>query len=299
MRFSHLFSPPTSPEPRLAVIVLDSHSEPAGALFVDELLDEAPHDLQAFLDSTPAVQRRVRDTVSVALKSGVSPTPPGEYVYAPAVLRPPAIIAIGLNYAEHALELGLDLDADPTVFGLWPNSLAADGDALTWCAPNTAAVDYEVELGVILGADAKDVTPEDALNFVFGYTVVNDVTARDIQFQEKQWIRCKSFDGFTPVGPVVVTADEITDPQNLRLMTTLNGDVMQDASTEDMIRSVAELISFLSRGTTLKAGTLISTGTPAGAGFSRTPQVLLGEGDTVVVSIESIGSVSTTCHVTP
>ena len=298
MRFSHLFSPLSDRTPRLAAVVNGPDGTVSGALFVDELLDEAPRDLQAFLESDPITQRRVRDTISVAIKSGASLTLPEDFSAAPAVLRPPAIIAIGLNYAEHAAELGLDIAANPTVFGLWPNSLAADGDTLTWSESLTAAVDFEVELGVIIGRDVKDASVENALDSVFGYTVVNDITARDIQFREQQWIHCKSFDGFTPVGPVVVTADEIGDPQKLKLLTTVNGVVFQDASTADMIRTVAELVSYLSQGITLKAGTLISTGTPAGAGFSREPRVVLGEGDTVIVSIESIGSVSTTCHVT-
>ncbi len=297
MRFSHLYSPPSDATPRLAVIVTHSDGSISGALLVDELIDEAPRDLQDFLELDAATQRRIRDTISVAIKSGASLTPLEEFSYAPAVLRPPAIIAIGLNYADHAQELGLDLASEPTVFGLWPNSLAADGADLTWSARTTQAVDYEVELGVIIGRDVKDVSIDDALDAVFGYTVVNDITARDIQFREQQWIRCKSFDGFTPVGPVVVTTDELRDPQALKLSTTVNGIVMQDANTADMVRTVAQLVSYLSHGTTLKAGTLISTGTPAGAGFSREPKFVLGEGDTVVVSVESIGSVSTTCHV--
>jgi len=297
MRFSHLYSPPSSQTPRFAVMVNAADGTVAGALFVDELLDEAPRDLQDFLESDTATQRRVRDTISVAIKSGASLTPPAEFVTAPAVLRPPAIIAIGLNYADHAAELGLDIAADPTVFGLWPNSLAGDGDTLTWSEGLSAAVDFEVELGVIIGRDVKDASVDEALASVFGYTVVNDITARDIQFRELQWIRCKSFDGFTPVGPVVVSADELSAPQSLRLTTTVNGIVLQDASTSAMIRSVAELVSFLSQGNTLKAGTLISTGTPAGAGFSRNPKVLLGDGDTVSVSIESIGSVTTHCRI--
>jgi ureidoglycolate lyase len=299
MRFSHLYSPPSETHPRLAVVVLDSNEAPLGAIFVDEILDEAPRDLQEFLESDAARQRRTRDTIAIALKSGASLTPPNEFSFAPAVLRPPAIIAIGLNYADHAEELGLDLAADPTVFGLWPNSLAATGQDLTWSSSLTAAVDYEAELGVIIGRDTKDVTVEEALGSVFGYTVVNDITARDIQFAERQWNRCKSFDGFTPVGPSVVTADEVKDPQKLAITTTVNGVLRQNGNTSSMIKSVAELVSYLSRGTTLKAGTLISTGTPAGAGYSREPKIVLSEGDEVVVSVATLGSVSTTCHVAP
>ena len=137
----------------------------------------------------------------------------------------------------------------------------------------------------------------DALDYVFGYTVVNDITARNLQFSEAQWSRCKSFDGFTPTGPVVVTADQIPDPQDLWLATTVDGRLLQDASTSGMVRSVAELIAFLSRSTTLQPGTLISTGSPGGAGYSRTPPVFLHDGATVTVSCSGIGALTTHCRV--
>ncbi|NBX23064.1 MAG: fumarylacetoacetate hydrolase family protein [Microbacteriaceae bacterium] len=261
-------------------------------------MDEAPRDLQELLERGPEETRRVRDIGTQVLRSGATVTPRAEFSLAPAVLRPPAIIAIGLNYVEHAEELGLNIHADPTVFPLLANSLAADGDTLTWSRALTTQLDFECELGVVIGTRARDVSVDDALHHVFGYTVVNDITARDIQFREQQWSRCKSFDGFTPVGPVVVTRDEIADPQALHLMTTVNGEIMQDSSTRNMIRSVAELIAYLSRHATLLPGTLISTGTPSGAGVSRNPQVLLGDGDTVVVSIEQLGAVTTHCKET-
>ncbi len=291
VRFLHLI-PAGSTQPQLAVEATE------GALVLADVMDDAPRDLQDLIERGDTEVRRVRDTVTNTLRSGVSVTPTAEFERAPSVLRPAAIIAIGLNYAEHAEELGLNIHADPTIFPLLPNSLAADGATLTWSRQLTTQLDYECELGVIIGTPARDVSIEDALNHVFGYTVVNDITARDIQFREQQWSRCKSFDGFTPVGPVVVTSDEITDPQNLHLMTTVNGEIVQDSSTANMIRSVAELVSYLSRHATLLPGTLISTGTPSGAGVSRTPQILLGDGDTVVVSVEHIGSVTTYCKET-
>ena len=269
-----------------------------GVLVLDDVLDDAPRDLQELIERGQGEWKRVSEMASQAIRSGVSTTPPSEFTRQPAVTRPPAIIAIGLNYAEHAEELGLDIHADPTVFPLLPNSLAADGGTLTWSRELTAQLDYECELGVVIGKSAKDVSVQDAMDYVFGYTVVNDMTARDIQFREQQWTRCKSFDGFSPVGPVVVSADEIANPQNLRILTTVNGEVVQDSSTANMIRGVAELVSYLSRATTLLPGTLISTGTPAGAGISRNPQVLLKDGDTVVATIESIGSVTTHCNET-
>lgn len=137
----------------------------------------------------------------------------------------------------------------------------------------------------------------DALDHVFGYTIVNDITARNVQFSEAQWIRCKSFDGFTPVGPVVVTADEVPDPQDLRLGTVLDGRTVQDSSTSEMIHSVAKLISVLSQSTTLLPGTLISTGSPAGAGYSRKPQIFLKNHSTVTIWIDGIGQLTTHCRV--
>ena len=288
VRFLHLTTDGSS-LPQLAVEAND------GALVLADVMDNPPADLQELLERGTDELRRVSDTATQALRSGVSVTPTAEFTRASSVLRPPAIIAIGLNYAEHAEELGLNIHADPTIFPLLPNSLTADGATLTWSRELTTQLDYECELGVIIGAPARDVSVDDALNYVFGYTVVNDITARDIQFREQQWSRCKSFDGFTPTGPVVVTRDEIADPQSLHLMTTVNGEIVQDSSTANMIRPVAELVSYLSRHATLLPGTLISTGTPSGAGVSRNPQVLLGDGDTVVVSVESIGTVTTHC----
>ena len=197
------------------------------------------------------------------------------------MLRPAQVIAIGANYAAHASELKLRSETAMTIFSLWPNSLAGHGSTTTWPEDLTKQVDYEAELGVIIGRPARGVHVRDALDHVWGYTVVNDITARDLQFSEAQWSRCKSFDGFTPTGPVVVTADEIADPQDLWLTTNLDGHILQDASTSEMVRSVAEIISYLSRSATIPAGTLISTGSPGGAGYSRNPQVFLHDGATV------------------
>ncbi len=213
------------------------------------------------------------------------------------MLRPAQVIAIGANYAAHASELKLRSETAMTIFSLWPNSLAGHGATTTWPEDLTKQVDYEAELGVIIGRPARGVHVRDALDYVWGYTVVNDITARDLQFSEAQWSRCKSFDGFTPTGPVVVTADEVADPQDLWLTTNLDGRILQDASTNEMVRGVAEIISYLSRSATIPPGTLISTGSPGGAGYSRNPQVFLRDGSTVTVSIEGIGSLTTHCRV--
>ncbi len=204
-------------------------------------------------------------------------------------------MAVGLNYAAHSGELNLKHDDTPTVFTLWPNSLAAHGGTTTWSRAQSESVDYEAELGVIIGRPALNVSEEDALDHVFGYTVVNDISARNIQYSEAQWSRCKSLDGFTPVGPYVVTADEIPDPQDLHIWTTVDGETLQDASTGQMIRSVAKLIAHLSQGITLLPGTLISTGSPGGSGYSRTPQRLLADGSVVTVGIDGVGALTTHC----
>ncbi len=215
--------------------------------------------------------------------------------YGPAVTGPPIVLAVGLNYSEHASELNLDNDSGPVLFSLFPNSLAGHDGEVTIPLHLSEEVDYEGELGVIIGKAAKDVPVEEALDYVFGYTAINDITARNIQFQEPQWSRCKSFDGFTPIGPVVVTSDEIPDPQALRLTTDVGRLRVQDSTTGNMIRPVAQLIAALSQSLTLLPGTVISTGSPGGAGRSRKPPLYLMPGMDVTVTIEGIGSLSTHC----
>ncbi|MCD5347556.1 fumarylacetoacetate hydrolase family protein [Agromyces sp. S2-1-8] len=290
MKFAHLRAEGQS-TPRLAVVVAEA------ALFLDEVLEHSPRDLQDLIERGPEGLAEVRAAVDTALEAGAELTPVSELRHSSAVLRPPHILAIGANYAAHSQELKLRHETAPTIFSLWPNSLGAHGATTTWPEDLTHQVDYEAELGVIIGRPARGVHERDALDYVWGYTVVNDITARDIQFSEAQWSRCKSFDGFTPTGPVVVTADEVADPQDLWLTTNLDGRILQDASTGDMVRSVPEIIAYLSRSATIPPGTLISTGSPGGAGYSRNPQVFLQDGSTVTVSIGGIGSLTTHCRV--
>jgi 2-keto-4-pentenoate hydratase/2-oxohepta-3-ene-1,7-dioic acid hydratase in catechol pathway len=276
--------------PRLAVVF------EASALFLDEILDDAPRDLQELLERGSDDYDRVSALIRNAVAHGVELTSLEGLRYWSAVLRPPQIIAIGANYAAHAAELKLRAETAATVFSLWPNSLTGHEATTTWATDLAGQVDYEAELGVIIGRPARNVAVRDALDYVFGYTVVNDITARDLQFSEAQWSRCKSFDGFTPTGPIVITADEIPDPQDLWLTTHVDGRILQDASTGDMVRTVAELISYLSQTATLLPGTLISTGSPGGAGYSRTPPVFLRDGSTVTITIDKIGFLTTHCR---
>ena len=189
------------------------------ALIVEDLFDGAPRYLEELIAGGDELLARVRD----AAVDGRRWHPLADVASPPPCSLRPSILAIGLNYAAHSSELGLKTDSTPTVFVLWPNSLAGHDATTTWPRSLSESVDYEAELGVIIGTPAKDVAPEDALDHVWGYTVVNDITARDIQYSEAQWSRCKSFDGFTPTGPFVVTADEVPDPQDLHIWTVLDG----------------------------------------------------------------------------
>jgi len=208
--------------------------------------------------------------------------------------RPPAIICIGRNYAAHASEFGHDTQDHPVVFLKNPASLIGSGDSIVLppiCDENGPQVDYEGELAVVIGTDARDVDERDALSHVAGYAVANDVSARwwQVHGSGGQYCRGKSFDTFCPMSEMVPAAG-IPDPQALRITTELNGERVQDASTADMIFPVATLISELSRGLTLLAGTVILTGTPAGVGSARDPKVFLTEGDVVEITIENVGT---------
>lgn len=277
-------SPDASPE---LVVVQEGRYVPVSHLGV------TARTLQQFIELGPEAKDRVRAALET-LPQGVG-QPIADATIASAIIDPPIVLAVGLNYDEHASELNLDNDSGPVLFSLFPNSLNAHNAEVPIPTHLSEEVDYEGELGVIIGTPAKNVSPEDALDYVFGYTVVNDITARNIQFQEPQWSRCKSFDGFTPVGPVVVTADEIPDPQMLHLTTDVDGLRVQDSSTSFMIRSVAQLISSISQSLTLLPGTVISTGSPGGAGRSRKPPLYLRPGTEVTVTIEGIGALTSYC----
>lgn len=205
------------------------------------------------------------------------------------LLNPSKIIAIGLNYVDHASETKLELPKTPLVFAKFPNSLTGPTDPIYLPETLTTQVDYEVELGVVIGKRAKNVARERALEHVFGYTVLNDVSARDLQFGDTQWVRGKSLDSFCPLGPVIVTADDIPDPQTLALGCEINGQVLQKDTTQNMIFGVAELIERLSHSFTLEPGDIIASGTPSGVGFTRQPPIYLRPGDTLRTWVEGVG----------
>ncbi|MGE5581353.1 MAG: fumarylacetoacetate hydrolase family protein [Bacillota bacterium] len=200
---------------------------------------------------------------------------------------PPNIIAIGLNYRNHAQEIGFTVPKAPVIFLKATSSLAGPEDAIVLPKIAPGNVDYEAELTVVIGKKAKDVRREEALDYVLGYTCGNDLSARDCQFKlDQQWARAKSFDTFCPLGPVIETE---LDPGNCRVQSRLNGRVMQDSSTRDLICDVPALVSYCSRNMTLLPGTVIMTGTPEGVGYNRTPPIYLQADDLVEVEIEGIG----------
>jgi len=212
-----------------------------------------------------------------------------------APILPSAILAIGLNYREHARESGAKIPDFPILFFKGVNSLQNPGDPIvipTHLRSNE--VDYEAELAIVIGKACKNASKSNAMDYVYGYTCANDVSARDwqIKFGGSQWCRGKTFDTFCPLGPCIVTKDEIANPNDLRMRCTVSGEVLQDINTSDMIFDVPALIEFLSGSTTLLPGTVILTGTPQGVGMGREPKRWLHAGDTVTVEIEKIGSLT-------
>ena len=211
-----------------------------------------------------------------------------ELSYAPAVPNPGKILCVGLNYKKHAAETGMAEPEYPVLFSKFNNAIAAPNEAIPLQADWTT-VDYESELGVVMGATARNVTVDEALEYVFGYCNMNDLSERNLQLRSGQWLLGKTLDKFLPLGPYVVTADAIADPQNLAIRGWLNGELRQESSTGDMIFSIAEVIAYASKVMTLNAGDVISTGTPEGVIMGMDPKVWMKPGDEYVVEVEGLG----------
>ena len=277
MRFGHL-SGPDGPE---MFVEADGRRQA-----VRELVPMAPATLDSLVRDDEDWRAQISATLSDA-RIGEMDT--GADLMSP-LLEPRSIVAIGLNYLDHCREFGTEPPQSPIIFSKLVSSVCGPGQPVEWPKSVTSAVDWEAELGVVIGTTASEVAVERALDFVFGYTIVNDVTARDIQKNEAQWVRAKSLDTFCPLGPVVVTADELADPQSLAIRSRVNGETMQDSSTAEMIFGVADLVSLLSRSFTLRPGDVIATGTPLGVGGFREPPRYLDDGDIVEAEIEGIGT---------
>ena len=218
---------------------------------------------------------------------------PVDGAHAP-LFRPGKIIAIGLNYLDHIRETGMDRPSAPLMFAKFPSTVVGHDAVVTVSSAITRRLDWEIELGAVIGRTAKDVPVSEALDYVFGYTIGNDLSARDVQLAESQWIRGKNLDGLCPLGPTIVTADEVGDPQQLDLLTTVNGEAVQESSTSLMLFSTAELIAFCSAHMTLEPGDVILTGTPWGCGEFLPEPRHLSDGDVVECTIERLGTLRTT-----
>ena len=226
---------------------------------------------------------------SEAVDTGELPTVSRDDVRLEApVPRPSKIICIGLNYLDHVRESGAEIPKSPLIFSKFDTCVAASEDKIL-LPTGSGQVDFEAELAVVIGRRAKNIKLEDAMNYVFGYTNFNDVSARDMQFADGQWQRGKSCDTFAPFGEFVATKDEIADPHSLRIQFRLNGETMQDSNTDQLIFKIPDLVEYLSRSITLEPGDVIATGTPPGVGFARKPPVFLKDGDVCEVEIEGLG----------
>ena len=204
------------------------------------------------------------------------------------ITHPQKLIGVGLNYKDHVEETKAQVPKQPLLFGMYSNAIIGPEEAIV-IPPMSKQVDYEAELGVVIGRRARQVSTDAALDYIAGYTIVNDVSARDLQFSDGQWLRAKSFDSFAPMGPYLVTRTSLGDGDGLNIELRLNGKTMQKSNTRNMIFKVVELISFISKVMTLEIGDVIATGTPGGVGFVRNPQVFMKAGDIVEIELEGIG----------
>lgn len=272
-------------ESRLGVVMADRIVD------VRKAADSAGQDTTAFTSTLTLLEAGDEAVAFVRSLRGESNAVPlsGVHLECPVACR--KIVAVGLNYKDHAIEAGLKIPSVPLCFAKFTSSLSGPFDPIQLPAEDSE-VDFEGELGIIIGRKARRVGESDAMGHVAGYVVFNDVSARKWQFDDGQWTRGKSCDTFAPNGPFLVTADEVPDPGALRITTRLNGEIMQDSNTNQLIFNIPKIVSYFSHSFTLDPGDLIATGTPAGVGFSRKPPVYMNDGDVVEVEIERIGRIS-------
>ena len=288
-----LLSVVTAKGPRLAA------SLPSGIL----VFSEAP---ELFAGKASSVPFTLRAAITIRgglerllplLQSAVDHPDAGKFIVPQDKLKlaipfdPGNVFCVGLNYRDHAQEGNAPIPQQPMLFAKWTSAMVGPGQAIV-LPPDTQEVDYEAELGVVIGKKCRGVSADKALDYVAGYLCVNDVSACDFQRMDGQFVRAKSQDTFGPIGPWMVTRDELVDPQALGIRCSVNGRMLQNSNTREMIFGVRELIAFISRGITLHPGDLISTGTPSGVGFAQKPPVFLHAGDEVAVEVDGIGRLS-------
>ena len=275
---------------------LDGGHARLGVLVDDQVINlhhasygKLPDDMLDFLNLGDKGMQIARE----AVVGGAGDLPLDSVKLLAPITNPSKIIAIGLNYMDHIRETGLDVPQLATMFCKYPSSIVGPDDDIRWSTRLTTQVDYEAELAVVIGKTARNVC---AADYIAGYTICNDVSARDLQFRAgDQWLRGKCLDSFCPLGPYLVTKDEIPDPQNLSIQCRVNNRLLQDSTTAEMIYQIPYLIEYLSEAFTLLPGDVIATGTPDGVGAFRKPPVWLASGDLVRVDIEGLGSLSNSC----
>jgi 2-keto-4-pentenoate hydratase/2-oxohepta-3-ene-1,7-dioic acid hydratase in catechol pathway len=283
------FHVPNMAEPQLGVLVGDR------AIAATTLATGLPGTMRELLADVPAGLTALRDAAPTE-RVGDLGTPLSTLRLAAPVPRPGKVVAIGRNYPDHTQEQGATPPPEPLIFAKFTTAVVGPGDEIRWDPALTSQVDWEAELAVVIGKTARRVPEERALDYVLGYTCLDDVSARDLQFGDKQWVRGKSLDSFCPIGPAVVTADEIPDPDNLAIRCVVNGETVQQDNTANMFYAVRRLISHASNAFTLEPGDVIATGTPGGVGVFRDPPRFLHDGDVVEVVIEGIGTLENTCR---
>jgi 2-keto-4-pentenoate hydratase/2-oxohepta-3-ene-1,7-dioic acid hydratase in catechol pathway len=290
-----MFTPAASSQARLGLVRTDGRLVDLGAM-LRGVWSDAPTTLLALIQAGPPAWSRMAKLAAAAPVPDLQMHDPSSVRWHAPIPRPTKnVFCLGINYVAHAKESSqargreMKIPTVPVIFTKAPTAVNGPFDDIVVDRNATQQVDWEVELGVVIGASGRDIAKADALSHVFGYTVINDVSARDLQQQHIQWFKGKSLDGFCPMGPVVVTADEFGDPQNKRLQLRVNGTTKQDGNTANMIFPVDVTIESLSKGLTLEPGDIIATGTPEGVGLGRTPQEFLANGDVIETEVEGIG----------
>ena len=269
----------------------------AGVLVEDRIVrlaDAGFADVPAVLQGGTEALGKIREFIA---RAPAGPASADVKLCAP-IPDPPKILCMGLNYRDHAHEAGLEIPRYPVIFAKYSNTVIGSGEPIV-LPRNSRKPDYEAEFAFVIGKRARHINAEDWRDYVFGYMNANDVSARDYQMSVSQWTMGKNFDTFAPMGPYLVTADEIADPHNLNISLTLNGETMQSSNTRELIFKIPETVAFLSSVMTLEPGDVVLTGTPAGVGFSRKPPRWLAPGDQIVVRIDGLSELRNTCVAEP
>ena len=286
-----------SPVGELVVDLAQAYAACLSCINPDAPPGEFPEDMLALLQSNEDIWSVTASVVEWAGSLEAEESflfPLADVRLGPPLNNPSKIVCIGLNYHDHAREQAVEIPPRPLLFDKFSTAIIGPDDEISWPAEVSQQVDYEAELAVVIGREGRHIPVDKAYDYIAGYTIVNDVSARDAQYSDKQWVRGKSFDTFCPIGPYLLTADEVEDPHNLGIRCWVNGELRQDSNTFEMIFKIPELLAFISQTSTLKSGDIISTGTPDGVGVFRDPKVFLKSGDVIEIEIDRLGRLRNT-----